>query len=518
MKDEHMSWADRSLSRRALLGAAGRRTLQAGALAVVGSAAWEVGARAWGAGGGPLPQLPASASRTVAGGAQVFRSRPDLHPPAIAIRAHKPGAAPGYVITESHSGPAYQGPLIIDGNGDLVWTLSLSKGTDTALRAFNVRAQQYRGKPVLCWFQGAVVYGHGQGHYVLYDGTYSQVAQVHGQNGLMGDLHEFIVTPEGTALFTCYGQATGDLSALGGAKDGAYFYGVAQEVDIATGKLLFQWDSRDHAALADSYLKPTDNGIWDYFHINCLAIDPSDGNLLISSRNCWTVYKVDRRSGQVMWRMGGKHSDYDVPSAARFAFQHSVTAWPNGTFTIFDNESGPPVEAHQSRALVLAVDQPGRKVSLLHQYDHAPPVLSMALGSVQLLPGGDYFVGWGETPDFTEYTPNGEVLFDGALTNGSTSYRAFKQPWQGRPLRRPDIAVSRQAKAATVYASWNGSTETAYWAVLGGASPAHLSPLGKAGRLGFETAITVPQAPAYLAVRAMSANGQVLGQSGTVTD
>ena len=138
---------------------------------------------------------------------------------------------------------------------------------------------------------------HGVGHYELYDQQYRQIAQVHAGNGYQADLHEFELTDRGTALFTAYGKATGHLP---GGRVGPDFYGVVQELDVATGKVLFQWRSDQHIGFGASYERvPTKPGnSWDYFHVNSIAIDPTDQNLLISSRNTWAVYKVHRTSRQ----------------------------------------------------------------------------------------------------------------------------------------------------------------------------------------------------------------------------
>ncbi|MGH3265086.1 MAG: arylsulfotransferase family protein, partial [Trebonia sp.] len=283
-------------------------------LALLGQTAAGAGGLLAGCGGSAQPTrtkvaLPskysedAVASRAAASDqTQSFYSRPDLRPPRITLtRAER--RADGLVFTETHAGNGQQGPLLIDGSGRLVWFLPVSDHGTTRTRTFNVRVQTYRGRRLMTFFRGAVVSGHGQGHYELWDDGYRRVGEVHGANGYLGDLHEFLITDRGTALFTCYGQAQGEIPnhSGGGTRDGAFFYGVAQEVDIATGKLLFQWRSIDHVPVQDSYhLPPPSNpqAAWDYVHINSIAIDPSDDNLLISSRNTWTVYKVDRTSGR----------------------------------------------------------------------------------------------------------------------------------------------------------------------------------------------------------------------------
>ncbi|HEY2769682.1 MAG TPA: arylsulfotransferase family protein, partial [Solirubrobacteraceae bacterium] len=262
------------------------------------------GAGAAESGGGRVAAgaLPARAGGTVKHGIQHFRSRPDLRPPEIVIDVPAHRVAPGMIFTDASSTPTEQGAMIMDGRGGLVWYRPVSRKASVH-RAFNLRVGEYHGAPVLSWFVGAVLHAHGYGHYEIHDQQYQQVAEIHAHNGYRADLHEFLITPEGTALFTCYGQGT--------AGRGAYYYGVVQEVDIATGKLLFQWRSDHHVPFSASYQGvPSSPEAWDYFHINSIAVDPSDGHLLISSRNTWACYKVHRRSGKVLWKLGGKDGDF----------------------------------------------------------------------------------------------------------------------------------------------------------------------------------------------------------------
>jgi hypothetical protein len=465
----------------------------------------------------------AAAARAARRDAQHFHSRPDLKPPHITLD-RPPAALPAsgfgdeLVFTETHGGPGQQGPLILDRAGNLVWFKALSDHGSARLRAFNVRVQPYRGRRVLTWWQGAIVGAHGEGHYELWNRHYRPLAQVHAANGYRGDLHEFLITEQGTALFTCYGQAQGAIPRHegGGTRQGTYLYGVVQEVDIATGKLLLQWRSDEHVGVDESYHlppPPDPKVAWDYFHVNSISVDPADGNLVISGRNTWACYKVHRRTGEVMWRLGGKRSDFDVAPRARFAFQHHVTAHPGGTFTVFDNEGGPPDEAAQSRALVLAVDQPRRTVTLRRRLVHRPAVLSPALGSVQQLDDGHLFVGWGDSSYFTEYDADGDVVLDGHLAAGSISYRAFQAHWRGRPRTRPHVAVKPSATGPRVYASWNGANQHHHWRVLGGGAPDRLAPVAHVPVQAFETEIALPGSTAWCVVEALGAAGHVLSRS-----
>jgi hypothetical protein len=154
------------------------------------------------------------------------------------------------------------------------------------------KLQRYRGRSVLTWWEG-VHTGFGQGEYVLLDSSYREVAWVRAGNGYEGDHHEFLISPQHTALFDIYHKVPMDLSAIGGEKDATVLDGIVQEVDIESGEVLFEWHSLEHVGLEESYVKP-----YDYFHINPIEVD-DDSNLLVSARTTSTVYKIDPESGEL---------------------------------------------------------------------------------------------------------------------------------------------------------------------------------------------------------------------------
>ena len=425
---------------------------------------------------------------------QNFEALPGLHPATVKVGLNRRGQSGGLILMASYFGPGQQGPIILDSDGQLVWFKEVS-GAGDATRAFNLRAQTYLGQAVLTWYEGPVVSGHGQGHYEIADTSYAPVAVVEAGNGYQGDLHEFFLTPQGTAFLTCYGAGYADLSSLGGGKHAPYFYGVAQEVDVKTGKVLFQWRSDEHVAFAESYAPVPRDGTtpWDYFHINSISLSGAD-DLLISSRHTWTVFKVSRRTGAVLSRMGGKKSDFKFEAGATYAWQHDVTQQPDGRVTVFDNGTGLYVTQPESRALVLAVDDAAGTVRLVHAYAHPGVALRAgALGSVQVLPDGHIFVGWGTHAWYTEFEPDGTAVLDGNLAGSATqSYRAFRSPWTGRPAGPPGVAVKLTSPGSmTVFAAWNGATEVSRWAVLGGNDRSQLRTITVVPKNGFETAIPV---------------------------
>ena len=150
------------------------------------------------------------------------------------------------------------------------------------------------------------------------------------------------------------------------------------------------------------------------------------------------------------------------------------------------------------------------------QHHHRPPVLSEALGSVQTLDSGHVFIGWGSSSYFTEYGSRGQVLFDGRLSPGTSSYRAFKQIWNGTPASSPAVHAARSGSTAHVYVSWNGATEVAQWSVWGGREARSLSHLGLAHVAGFETEISVPNPPPLVRVQAIDSKGTVLSKTPAV--
>ncbi len=459
------------------------------------------------------PGVKLAHESTVTDGVHHFMSRPDLAPPLVSIVGDSNPANPGYILlATAASGPGQGGTMIMRRSGELVW-FSPDKGSSR----MDLQIQDYQGQQMLTWWEGqSLKAGYGEGVAVIADSSYQTIHTVHAANGLKVDLHEFYITPRGSALITAYRPAAADLSEVGGSRRGSVLAGVVQEIDVATGKLLFEWDSLDHVGIEDSYQKYTGGSQpFDYFHINSISLAP-DGDLLISSRNTWTVFKVSRSSGKIVWRLNGKKSDFSFGRGARFSWQHHVRAHGSGTLTLFDNGAAPAEEKH-SRAIVLDVDMTKKHVALRNEYWHPGKVLlSDAEGSAQLLPDGRMFVGFGTNPNFSEFTPGGRLILDGSMPKNDPSYRAFLVDWTGRPTEAPAVAARRQSGGTIVYASWNGATNVASWTVLAGESRSSLAPAGSARWSGFETAIAVPRPGPYFAVQPRDAGGRALARSATV--
>jgi hypothetical protein len=161
--------------------------------------------------------------------------------------------------------------------------------------------------------------------------------------------------------------------------------------------------------------------------------------------------------------------------------------------------------------MTLVLDEKKRTASVKTAFTHPGGLSAATQGNLQLLPNGDQFVGWGSRGVFSEFSPSGELLFDGRVARGNDTYRAYRMPWTGTPVTPPKLAARTKGGQTTVKASWNGATSVARWDVLGAGGAV----VGSAPRSGFETSITVP-AQASVAVRALDAAGNALASSAAI--
>ena len=430
-----------------------------------------------------------------------FHSRPDLQPPSVTIEKQTGDVSPGYVCFAPKKKVKQRGPMIVDDSGHVVWFSPQKNGVT------DFRVQQYRGKPVLTYWIGVSKFGIGHGSYVILDSSYRQIASVHAAHGLTGDEHEFQLTPQGTALITVYNPVPGDLSSAGGPKHGLIMDSILQEIEVATGRLVFEWHSVGHVGLDESYWKLKKvKGKWppyDYFHINSIEQEP-DGNFLVSARNTHALYEIDRKTGKVLWRLGGKKSDFELGKGTVFNWQHDARRLPNGDISVFDDGAFPKVEDH-SRALILHQDMARKKVTLVKAYVSPDKLLARHQGGMRVLPNGHVFVGWGSEPYFTEFADDGKVVFDAHFGKDMDSYRAYRCEWAGHPRDRPRLVLFGDK----AYVSWNGATDVKKWRLVDDSGKT----LAEADKHDFETALKLPKNPGTVAAKALDGNGNVLGTS-----
>lgn len=513
-----------------------RRSVLVGGVAFAGLAVSSSGAR-------PFQQLAAEKPTqqvTVPGAYTAPHSRPDLNgAPRLLIKTSTGREIGNYLFLAPIAG-AQRGAAIFDTAGRLIWYQPVTAGL-----VDNLQVVRYHGQEMLAWYEGnqpSGSPGYGGGSVVLYDRTYTQTARILGAQGSPIDLHDFVVTPQGTALVEAYVPVVRDLSAAGGAANTTVLDWHLQEVDIASGALLFSWNALDHVGIAEAVVAPpaTAGATYDYFHGNSIDVD-ADSNLIISARNTSAVYKLDRSSGAILWRLRGgtpvappqqapvatlspvappsgngglaaPAQDLQLkPDGESFWFQHDVRHTGNGGLSIFD-DGGAPFH-HNARGLILDVDEAAGTATVRRSYGVGIAVDYM--GSVRRQPNGTWLVGWGNVGRLTEFSPTGEVELD-AVFDGN-SYRALHFPWRGEPKTPPAVAAERGLNdQVTVWASWNGSTAVRSWRVLTGPDSNALAYAGTFPWKDFETAMTTWTADAFASVQALDSNGHVLGKSAPV--
>jgi hypothetical protein len=434
-----------------------------------------------------------------------FHSRPDLVPPILTVVERREGISAGHLFLAPNSGPGHRGPLLVDNAGHPLWMHNSRPVT-----AMNFRPGIYRGEPVLTWWAGRTTRGLGDGTHVIVDSTYREVHRLPAGNGRPSDLHEFVLTDRGTALVTAWERRDADLSGVGGPSSAPVIGGVVQELELPTGRVLFEWRSLDHVAIGESHQPYSPKGAYDYFHVNSVALD-HDGNYLVSARNTWAVYKIDRETGNVLWRLGGKKSDFAMGPGTGFAWQHDARrhGGSNYLLSLFDDGAAPAVQK-ESKALILQLDLKRMTASVHRSLTHEPSVLAWALGSVQVFPNENVLVGWGTAPYVTEYDRHGKVVFDLKLPHGGENYRAVRFPWVGRPAAPPDVDVKYLHGRHFVYASWNGATELAAWQVD---SPGYTRRYRKTA---FETEILAPVGTKHIELTPISHRGEPLHRPLTI--
>jgi hypothetical protein len=431
-----------------------------------------------------------------------------LRPPPLSVLKRSPLDASGYVFIAQKDGRGAHGPEIVDDKGRPVW---FRPGPDVAT---DFRVQHYLGNPVLTWWQGAGLGSGEPGIDYIADSSYHVIATVRAGNGLDADGHEFVLTPQDTALITSYHAVPYDLSSLGGPKDGTVIEGVVQEIAVATGRVLFEWHSLDHVSPAESYAPIQPDEPYDYFHLNAVNLD-ADGNLIISGRHTWTVYKVDRQTGQILWRLGGKHSDFSLGSGVRFAWQHDPLPAGKDTIVLFDNGSdGSNQVSPRSRVIWIHLDTAAMSATLEKAISQPQGLSVASQGNAQVLDNGDTFVGWGQIGRVSEFNPQGKAVFDALLSGGNDTYRGYRFQWTGQPSGLPTATAHRTARRkTTVHAIWNGATAVARWRILAGRTATRLRPVRTVAWNGLDTAIEIAGVPKEVQVVALGGAGSVIAKS-----
>jgi hypothetical protein len=255
---------------------------------------------------------------------------------------------------------------------------------------------------------------------------------------------------------------------------------------------------------------------------------------LVSSRHTSTIFKINGKTGEVVWRLGGSLSNFTLGQDVRFGFQHHarfISESDDGQDTvisIFDNSvygSEDDVDRQiwiypYSRAKTIRLNTRTWTASLVQQFIPPHNISAKSQGSYQILPNGNGFVNWGSEGQITEFAEDGRVLFhayldSGKLGSGIHNYRGFKHNWTGIPSEDPAIVSLIDGDDTNIYVSWNGDTETTSWRFYGSGEAFNtVKLLGDVQKEGFETVLNLRSMQLFaIWAEAISSNGSILTQT-----
>ncbi|MFL5781991.1 MAG: arylsulfotransferase family protein [Thermoleophilaceae bacterium] len=259
--------------------------------------------------------------------------------------------------------------------------------------------------------------------------------------GVPTDFHELQQLPNGHFMVEGYKPRHHvDLTPYGGPSDATVYDSVIQEI-TRDGRLVWHWSSRGHIAISEAKRwwprlggrprkRPPSEPGYDVVHLN--SISPDGDGLVISARHTDALYRIDRASGRIDWKLGGTHTPESLSivgdpqyGTTTFGGQHDARALPDGSITVFDNGT----DRHRPpRAVRYVIDPGARTATLVEQLTHPDAPASQWGGSARKLPGGNWVTAWGGLKLLTETTPAGERVFRLTLRKGSW-YRAFPVPY-----------------------------------------------------------------------------------------
>ena len=390
--------------------------------------------------------LAAAALVAVSGAPARAASTTPLAPPPLTVITGTRAVGGGDIFVSPFGDPTQyaNGAEILSPAGKEIWFHPAPAGQEDS----DFRPATLHGQPVLTFWQGVNLGGVSTGEDLIFNSHYRQIAAVNTGSGLSADGHEFLLTNQGDAWVVSYTTAVADLTSIGGPADQTVIDGVVQEIDVATGKVLFSWNSATHVPYAQSEqpLPASASDPWDWFHLNAVKLT-SDGNLLIDARDTWTTYKVSAKTGAIIWQLGGKASSFTLAAAPGqslnnageiFAWQHDPEQVGPNTYTVFDNESagtantgaGATDEFSNARVVTIKIDPQAKTATLIRSDNQPEDQVASSQGNGQYLSTGGEFVGWGILPYVSEFNAAGKLVFNAQFPAGVNTYRAYLAPWK----------------------------------------------------------------------------------------
>jgi hypothetical protein len=375
---------------------------------------------------------------------------------------------PGYIFLDNRGGGGKSYNVIFDNSGAPVW--------------YQVMPDERRDMKVQPNGVLTMLARTGGDRFVGLNTNYQEIASYWAVNGHSTDEHELQVRAGGRYLLIGLRTETVDMTRyLAGANPAASVGETVIQEFTSDGDLIFQWRAWDHYDVRDVELDDPRSASFRFPHLNAIDID-QDGHILVSCRHLSEVTKINRDTGQIIWRLGGAHSDFTFVNDALNGFrnQHTIRVVGPNRYTLFDNGDlhNPPV----SRAVEYELDLTNRTATVVWQYRETPDLYAYYMGNAQRLPNGNTLINWviGNLPKLTEVRPDGTKAFEMNWVNQYEAYRVWRCPWQGWALK-PYLIVEAYPDNVTLLFNQFGDASVDYYRIYGGtnASPTNLLAISK---------------------------------------
>jgi hypothetical protein len=310
--------------------------------------------------------------------------------------------------------------------------------------------------------------------YIVMDQHFQNVDTLRCMNGFGTDEHEFLLLQNGHALLIAIEERPLTQIDPDGNPNTTVIGNHIQELD-ENGMLVFEWLCWDHINLEDSNIENQDVLELDYIHMNSIAMD-YDGHLLISSRHLSECTKINRQTGEIIWRLGGKNNQFDfINDPDLISSQHDFRPVPDkpGHYTLFDN--GTQKDPKYSRAVEFKLDTVNMLAEKVWEYRHIPDRYSRIMGNAQRLPNGNTLINWGDPtlPKITEVTDDSIIVYEADFTPAMNNYKTFRFEFDGSMLA-PNLVAEPYPDRVRLLFNKFGDKGVDYYNIYGGKSPESL--------------------------------------------
>lgn len=381
--------------------------------------------------------------------------------PHIKVTTNK-ATANGYIFLNNWR---EQNPynIIFDNDGSPVWYAR----RDDADRRWDFKVQE-NGRITMLKRPGGL-------KFLSYDENFTSMNEHAASAGYATDEHELIMLENGHYLLLGTRAVKVDMSQF---VEDAFTDVIVHENTIqeftANHQLIFNWSALENLSdglpyCHDYHRKVTE---FSYPHMNAIDVD-DDGHILLSNRNLDEVTKINRQTGQILWRLGGVHNQFTFvnDSLNGFNWQHDIRSLGGGYYSLFDN--GREHHPSQSRAVIYKLNTKRMTATLV--WEHRNPKftdISLYMGNVQKLPNGNMLINWGVNyrPKATEVTPSGEVVYEMNFMDGYACYRTFRFPWHGK-VEAPYLIIESKYNYVTLIFNKFGDVNVDHYRIYADVNP-----------------------------------------------